>query len=496
MRIAIGGIYHESNSFAPESTSYADILSGGVETDHGIATRWDGTNNEIAGFLVAARRYGWEVIPTLMAWIMPSGPLVDSALETLTSDLCDRIPDDVDGILLVTHGAMVTEASSDPDAWWLEQVRARIGPDVPCVATADYHGNITNEMLNSLDGLIGYDTYPHVDYRERGEEAADLLARMLDSHSPVRPVMHLEQLPVIPHLLRQFTGDGPMNAIMNTAHREERRTDALWVSVFGGFAWADVPHNGLSVVVGTHDDPTGAEELCQALGRFAWRLTSELIQAQTLSAKDAVQEAIQEERGPVVIVDTGDNVGGGSAGDYTTVLRVLVDQKAHDAAILVADPASVVRAIEIGVGGEGQFALGGKADPRFGGPVELHCRVRTISDGIYTNIGEMRDGITDDMGRTAVLAHDGLTVVVTERKMPMWNLQQLRSLGIEPTSMRIVVVKAAIAHRAAYDPIACRTIYASTPGITDLDIRRFDYQSVRRPILPLDDNAAYTPSTR
>jgi len=491
MRVAIGGIYHESNSFAPTLTTLDDIRAGGIEVGDEIIRRWTGTNSEIAGFLVAAEENGWEVLPALTAWIMPSGPLTDEALDTLTDELCQRTPADVDGVLLFVHGAMVSESSTDPDALWLGRVRKHVGADTPIVATADFHGNITPEMLACVNAIIGYDTYPHIDYRERGEEAGELLARMLDDAHPVRPLMRLVNVPVIPHLLRQFTGAKPMKRVMDAAHREEKRTEALWVSVFGGFAWADVPHNGLSIVVGTDDDADGATELARALALVAWQQRNALSKALTSTPTDAVKEALGVRKGPVVLVDTGDNVGAGSPGDYPTLLRELIKQQATGALVMLADPETVARAIEIGVRGEGMFHLGGKVDTRFGEPVEAKCRVRMIADGIYTNVGEMRDGITDDMGRTAVLSLNGITVVATERKTPMWNLEQLRSLGIEPTRLRIVVVKAAIAHRAAYDPIATKTIYVVTPGITALDIRALEYKHVRRPVLPLDPSFSY-----
>jgi microcystin degradation protein MlrC len=390
------------------------------------------------------------------------------------------------------HGAMVTESLADPDAEWVRRVREHVGADVPIVATADFHGNITPELIKSLDGLIGYDTYPHTDFHERAMEAACLLDRILENG--VSPVMRLAQLPIMPHLLTQFTGSGPMSRLMDTAIREERRTAALWASVFGGFAWADVPHNGISIVVGTNNDPEGASELAQALAGFAWSLKDRFLTAETRSPQDAVAEAMSRPHGPVILVDTGDNVGGGASGDYPVLLRELQKQGARDAVVAIADPETVEQAISTGVRNEAEFFIGGKADPRYGEPVPMRCRVRTISDGVYLNIGEMRNGITDDMGRTAVLQHEGITIVATERKMPMWNLQQLRSLGIEPTRQHIIVVKGAIAHRAAYEPIASRMISVNSPGITALDVREFEYSRVRRPVLPLDEEVSYTPS--
>ena len=495
MRVAIGGIYHESNSFASPTT--LDIVqAGGVDTGDDILSRWRDTNSEIAGFIDGAEAYNWETTPTLAAWIMPSGPLTDDALDALAGELCERIvgAGPVDGVLLLVHGAMVSESRTDPDAYWLDRVRQTVGPDVPIVATADFHGNITPEMLEPVDALVGYDTYPHVDYRERGAEAASLLDRVM--RGDISPVMRVARLPIIPHLLRQFTGDGVMKRLVAEAHRAERSTGTIWASVFGGFAWADVPHNGLSIVVGTDDDPASAEEVARAIAREAWARRGNLVDAPTMDTAEAVREAVAWKSSPVVLVDTGDNVGGGTPGDYPVLLNELVAQNASRALVVITDPDSVERAVSAGVRNEAAFEIGGKTDPSYGTPAPLTCRVRTISDGIYTNVGEMRDGITDDMGRTAVLQHDGVTIVVTERRVPMWNLQQLRSLGIEPTRLDIIVVKAAIAHRAAYSPIAARMIDVATPGITDLDVGRFEYSHLRRPVLPLDPDTTYTPPSR
>jgi microcystin degradation protein MlrC len=52
--------------------------------------------------------------------------------------------------------------------------------------------------------------------------------------------------------------------------------------------------------------------------------------------------------------------------------------------------------------------------------------------------------------------------------------------------LRIIVVKAAIAYRAAYLPIAHRIIEVDTPGLAAADVRRFAFKNLRRPIYPLD----------
>src|ERR1043165_1158687 len=102
-------------------------------------------------------------------------------------------------------------------------------------------------MASACDALIGYDTYPHVDLHDRGYEAAGLLVRML--REEVRPVMALAKPPLMPHIVKQRTADGPMAEMMELAREYEHEPGVLRVSVSGGFAYADVPRMGMGIVV-------------------------------------------------------------------------------------------------------------------------------------------------------------------------------------------------------------------------------------------------------
>jgi microcystin degradation protein MlrC len=190
--------------------------------------------------------------------------------------------------------------------------------------------------------------------------------------------------------------------------------------------------------------------------------------------------------GLTVLVDVGDNLGAGTPGDGTVLLAELLRQQAQGALVLLCDSEAITACIDAGVGQRVVTRVGAKCDRHHGEPVEISGKVRLLSDGVYRNIGPMRDGIVEDQGRTAVVSVDGVLLVLTERRMPMWNLQQLRALGIEPRTLRIIVVKAAIAYRAAYGPIARHIIEVDTPGLAAADIRRFDYKRLERPIYPLD----------
>jgi microcystin degradation protein MlrC len=91
------------------------------------------------------------------------------------------------------------------------------------------------------------------------------------------------------------------------------------------------------------------------------------------------------------------------------------------------------------------------------------------------------------MGPCAVVEIDGaITVLLTSRKTPPFDLGQLRSQGIEPEILSMIGVKAAVAHRRAYDRIAAASYTVRTPGPCTSDLRALSYQKLRRPIYPLD----------
>jgi microcystin degradation protein MlrC len=87
-------------------------------------------------------------------------------------------------------------------------------------------------------------------------------------------------------------------------------------------------------------------------------------------------------------------------------------------------------------------------------------------------------------------------IVLNSLRHPPFSLGQLTSLGLDPAAARIIVVKAAVAYKAAYEPIAGRIIEVDTPGLTASNPARFEYRRIRRPILPLDLQLLEEPTWR
>src|SRR5262249_61960057 len=95
-----------------------------------------------------------------------------------------------------------------------------------------------------------------------------------------------------------------------------------------------------------------------------------------------------------------------------------------------------------------------------------------------------RRGRGVDMGRSAGVPPEGAPTLRTSRKTPPSDLGQLRSQGIEPRALAAIGVKAAVAHRRAYDPIARASFTVATRGPCASDLAVLPYRPLRRPVYP------------
>ena len=484
MKILVGGIYHKSHSFSHLPTDLELFRQALLLEGEEVIEKLRGTTSEMAGFIEGGERFGFELVPTVWAWAVSTGPVRQSTLDYLLEIVRRRIVGEagICGILFALHGALVAETALDGDGAILAALRNLVGEDIPIVATVDLHANISAQMVEHADAIVGYDTYPHVDQVERGLEAAQLMVRTL--RGEIKPVMVLEKPPMILVPQKQITNAYPMSELLKMAHEYER--EVLSVTISGGFAYSDVPEIGFSTLVITDRQPELASQRAKAIAQRAWELREDFL-PKLPAVHEAVSRAIKSERWPVVLADVGDNIGAGTPGDSTFILRELIAQKARGAVVILADAQAVAQSLEAGVGQEVTLEVGGKSDSYHGEPIRLRGLVKLISDGIFVNRGHMRDGITENMGRTVVLESDGIKIILTEIKMPPFNLEQLRSTGIIPEREKIIVLKSAVAFRAAYEPIAQEIIEVNSPGLSSLDLSQFNYKNIRRPIFPLDE---------
>jgi microcystin degradation protein MlrC len=486
VRIAIGGIMHESNTFAEIPTDRRRFEEGSLTRGDAMLPVWRQAHHELGGFIAGAERYDYELAPLVMAWATPGGPVEDEVIDEVVGELIDGCRrDSVDGLLLALHGAMVSRRSLDADGEVLRRLRAALGERFPIVATLDLHANVSTTMAENADALVGYQTYPHIDQRECGLAGAELLVRAV--RGEIRPVIALAKPPMILNLLGQETNREPMRSLMQSAREAERRPGVLSVSLMAGFPYADVPEMGPAVIAVADADRPAAQVVADELAGRMWEARHDLLVA-CPGPEEAVRLAMQSEQRPVVLVDLGDNVGGGSAGDGTVLLAELLRQGASGAVVVLYDPNASRAAFDAGPGGRFERRVGGRIDRLHGDPVPVRGVVRSLHDGTWVEDQPRHGGRRlNDQGPTAVIEIEGPNLLVLNSlRTPPFSLGQLTSLGIDPARQAILVVKAAIAYKAAYGPIAGCVIEVDTPGLTAIDPARFAFRRIRRPMFPID----------
>jgi microcystin degradation protein MlrC len=491
MRIIAGGIMHETHTFSAEPTP---LESFGIQRGDEIPAKLAGTNCSMGGVIDASQALGLDLVPTLLTNCVSTAAPSRETFETMLNELVERIRAALpaDGVVLTLHGAMVAEGYDDAEGEIVRRVREVVGPDIPIAVTLDLHANIGQKMVDQATIVTTYDTYPHIDLNERAQEAVQLLVRTIKGE--ITPTMALAKPPLLPVPQAMFTAKPPFKTLLDRAHEMEENGEALTVTVSGGFPYADIPDAGVGFLVTTDNDPAKARELADELAEMAWSMREQM-KVVNMPPDQAVAEAIAYPEGPVMLVDVGDNIGGGTPGDATVILQELIDQDAQNAVVVMADAAAVQKAIAAGVGNNVKLSVGGKTDMLHGGPVELQGRVKLISDGVWVHEGPENAGVTFDGGPSVVVIVGGIELIITTRKSMPGDQQQLKSFGIEPTKKHIIVVKSAVRWRGGFGPIAKHSIDVDTPGLGATDLSRFDFKKIRRPIYPLDPETTWERGT-
>ena len=485
MKIAVGCIGHETNTFSPVATTIDNFKKGSYYRGDEIITAFRGTRTITGGFLDVAEQLNLEPVPLLWTFATPSGMVEQAAYQTLKMEFLSLLENagKLDAVLLDLHGAMVTDELEDAEGDLIQAVREIVG-ETWIVTTLDLHANITTQMAHHSDVIIGFDTYPHIDCYERGFEAGQLLFGMIEGK--IQPTMAYRQLPLLTAPPAQCTMKPPMTDVLKALHALETERGVVTATLSMGFPFADITDAGVSILVTTNGDMALAEAHADQFAADIWEMREQFtFNLHTVEA--AIEIANQTDGNPIVLADGADNPGGGGPCDGTTILQKFREADVQDAVIaVIADPESVTKAIEAGVGNSVQLSVGGKTDTQHGAPVALTGYVKTLSDGRFILKGPMGRGTVGQMGSTAVVQVGGIEIILTERRIQPYDAEVLRSVGIEPQTRKLIALKSAVHFRADYTPIAHQILDVDTPGVHSPNLFSYDYQKLRRPIYPLD----------
>lgn len=491
-RVGVIAWIQESNTFLPESTTLAHFEQDVLLTGSAMRGFFLDAQHEVGGMFRALATANADAVPIFAARAIPFGAMTAATHGTLRARLLDslRRAGPLDGVLVAPHGATVSESVPDVDGDWLQAVRDVVGPSVPIVGTLDPHANLSPAMVAATDALLAYRTNPHIDQSARGTEAAELMLATLAGRA--RPVQAAVFPPMAMNIERQCTSEEPLAGICRYADGLREHAGILGVSLFLGFPYSDVAEMGSAALAVTNGDRALAATTAAELGRRLWEHREGLAGA-FLTVADAVAQAATAPA-PVCLLDMGDNVGGGSPGDATWLLHELARQHVTPSLIVLYDPASVNQAEAAGVGRGVSLSVGGHSGELHGAPFSAEFTVQFIGDGQFSESETRHGGFTHfDQGRTAIVrTDDGLTVMLTSRRVPPFSLRQLTAFGLDPAAFHVLVAKGVNAPLAAYSPV-CRTILrVNTPGVTSADMTTLPYRHRRRPMYPFERETAWS----
>lgn len=490
-----GEFSHETHTFSRRKATYQSFVDRSLYLgDDAIRARGN-ANTGLAGFLDVARQRGSTVLHTVSASAEPSGVVTADAFDRIVGIMTEaarRHRDRIDGVLLALHGAMVTETSDDGEGETLARLRAILGDEIPIGITLDLHANVTERMCALADAIVSYKTYPHVDMRDVGRQAAGIIHRAMAREIKPRTLrVHVPMLEE-PNGLR--TDVGPMIGWVARAREYETRPEVFAVSINGGFAQADIPEVGPTVLVTGQDAPEEHRRFARAIAREIWDQRRDVIN-RFFSTAEAVAAARDHTAtaDPLVIAEYADNPGGGGYGDSTELLQAMLDAGIGDACFgPMVDPEAARDLHRRKIGETVSIRIGGKTDPAFGGPpIAATGTLISLHDGWYTGDGPMVGGLRLCFGPTAVLKIGGISVLIVSVPTQMLDLQQFSAFGIDPRQHRVVALKSQQHFRAAFGPIAGRIIVCDGSGLTTTAVERFPYRKVPRPIFPLDPDTVY-----
>lgn len=483
MKIAVTGVVHETNTFAPGVTDLDDFSKNWFEDKQSFISRFQETRTSMGAVIDYGQAEGIEIVPSFYTEAMPSGIITSDAVNVIIDKIVNSIePSNVDGILVILHGAMVSENILDVEGEILARLRVKVGYKMPVAITLDLHANISDAMVKYSDIIVGYDTYPHIDIYERAKEAVELLIKYIQGEiNPVSVLAKADML-VVPQAM--VTEEPPMKELMDKAFEIEEDTRVLNVTVAGGFPYSDIDDAGMTLVVTTDGDEKLARQYAHELKSFVLK-KREKFNLQFLSPREAVKTASQYPESPVILVEGSDNVGGGAPADATHVLKCLkeVDCKSL---IVIRDKESVLKANEIGVGKYFSGYIGGKTDDLHGDPVYIEGKVKTLFCGEYSHVGPYMTGKKVSMGLSAVIESDTITAILTEERVAPWDLGHVSSVGLNPKDFQIIVVKSAVAWKSAFGAIAKLALNVDSPGCCAINLKHLKYKNLKRPKYPLD----------
>lgn len=474
MKVIIGGIYHESNTFNPFPTTIENFV---VEEGENMLGRVESTE--------VFKSNGFEVIPSIYAATLSSGVVTEETYHYFAERILQVIKNEgeVDGIWLHLHGAMTVENIGSAELRLLKDIRSVAGEEIPISLTLDIHGNNHPDLAKYANIIRAYRTVPHTDQGETEQITAQLLIDAIRNQNKIKPAF--VQVPIILSGEKALGNKEPLSSIFDKLEEVEKRKGISTASYFIGFAWADIEHSsGSVVVIPQSEEYSGlAEETANELANYIFDRRYEFkFDAIALEPDEAIERALESDLKPIFISDSGDNTTGGAVGCNTSLLDNLLSvENLNNKKICVAaiyDEEAFKQCIHYEIGEQITLQVGANFDLD-SKKVELNGIVKAKGD----LMGYL--GCTDDkVGDVCTISVGNVDVVIANKGDSFITINHFTKAGLNIEEYDVIVVKQGYLF-PELSRVSKLDILALTPGATYQLIEDLKFKHVNQSVFPL-----------
>ena len=477
VRLAVATFSHETCTFCPDPTGVAEWEFYGPPVRGEAVLREGGY---IGGFVAASKEYPDVELNGILS---PRDSKGGSSGSWVTKEAFDKyangIAEDIrktgpyDGVYLALHGAMAATGIDNPEAEIARRVRGVVGEAVPVYVTLDLHANESQDLADAADAVFIIKRYPHYDAALMGERALRTMLRQIKGS--YKPTMATRKPGVLTPSVFQGTGSSPSMEIMERARIWEERRKDVFVSVAYGFAYADVPNIGATVMVVTNNDQKLADQIADDMSGFIWKKREDFAGKKLPKTKEGVTLAIAAAKAgkvPVVVADHSDRTG-----NSTHILEELIRQGARNFCVATISDEKAIDEIKgkAKVGDTVKVAIGGYQDEFAGKPVTL--------EGKLEYLGKYQQHAT-----VAVIAFGtNNRVILTPVLEQVTDPDIFGDLNIDLKALEIIVLKSRVHFWRGFveDGLAKAVFQVDAPGLGPADVSTIPYKNASRDIYPI-----------
>jgi microcystin degradation protein MlrC len=464
--VAVAEIAQETNSFSPVPTTLRDFEAPGLLYGQEVLEKGAGKNTAVGGFLKAIADHGGgevSVVPILRARAMSGGPVERAVYERFKSELLEGL-----------KAAGRLDGLRDPEGDLLAGIRGILGPSIPIGISHDLHANVTSARARLATFIVGYKTNPHRDFFRTGYDSGRILAGTV--RGELHPVMAVRKMRLLKGGGMNIDFLAPMNKVFRFMARAGKAKGVLSVSLFPVHIWIDDEELGWTTVAVTDGDSALAEKTADSIADSAWAIRA-VPHPRSYTAEAAVAEAkkrwLARKTGAIVMCDVADAVGAGAPGENTWILKALLEGAPELVSYVPIRDAEVAQALwGTPMGETVTVTVGGKLEKRYNRPLEFTGVVVRQKEG--------------DLGKTVVLRHKGVHLIVSELPPAATQPRFFTDLGLGVWKADVLVVKNLFPFRYNFLAVNRGTLDVETPGCSSVDVFELGYTRIPRPIYPLD----------